>query len=165
MLRVPTFAGLRDLAVVLATAGLLAGCNRSAPPAQSTSTPPASEPKPAPAPGVRVYISDETGGSVVVVDPDSGQVVERISVGKRPRGIRLSPAGDKLYVALSGSPMAPPGVDESKLPPPDRSADGIGVVDLASHKLVRTYASGQDPESFDVSLDGRTIYISNEETS
>ena len=34
------------------------------------------------------------------------------------------------------------GVDESKLPPADRSADGVGVVDLATRKLVRTLPSG-----------------------
>ncbi len=30
-------------------------------------------------------------------------------------------------------------------------------------KLVRTYASGQDPESFDLSRDGKTLYVSNED--
>lgn len=100
-----------------------------------------------------------------MLDPVAGQVLERISVGKRPRGIKLSPDGKTLYVALSGSPNAPPGVDESKLPPPDRTADGIGVVDLARHKLVRTLPGGQDPEAFDLSSDGKTLYISNEETS
>src|SRR5262245_39994744 len=136
------------LAAAVVAGAVWAGCSRSAPPAQSTSAPSASAPQPAPESGTRVYISDATGGNVIVVDPESGQVIERIAVGKRPRGIRLSPAGDRLFVALSGSPMAPPGVDESKLPPADRSADGIGAVDLASHKLVRTYESGQDPEAF-----------------
>ena len=63
-------------------------------------------------------------------------------MGKRPRGVKLSHDGKLLYVALSGSPRAAPGVDESKLPPPDRAADGVGVVDLATRKLIRTYASG-----------------------
>ena len=40
-----------------------------------------------------------------------------IAVGKRPRGIKLSRDGTRLFVALSGSPMRRPGVDESKLPP------------------------------------------------
>ena len=70
-----------------------------------------------------------------------------------------------LLVALSGSPIAGPGVDESKLPPADRAADGIGVVDLATRKLVRTLTSGQDPEAFDLSPDGKTMYVSNEETA
>ena len=70
-----------------------------------------------------------------------------------------------MLVALSGSPIAGPGVDESKLPPADRAADGIGVVDLATRKLVRTLKSGQDPEAFDLSPDGKTLYVSNEETA
>jgi YVTN family beta-propeller protein len=112
-----------------------------------------------------VYVSGEESGEIIVVDVDAGQVVARIPVGKRPRGIKLSRDGKLLYVALSGSPRGGPGVDESKLPPGDRTADGIGVVDLASHKLLRTLPSGQDPEAFDLSRDGKTIFISNEETA
>lgn len=114
---------------------------------------------------LRIYVSNEDSGEITVVDPGAGQVLERISVGKRPRGIKLAPDGKLLYVALSGSPSAGPGVDESKLPPPDRAADGIGVVDLATFKLLRTLPSGQDPEAFDLSRDGKTLYISNEETA
>ncbi|HSZ81079.1 MAG TPA: hypothetical protein VLA14_02300, partial [Polyangia bacterium] len=112
-----------------------------------------------------IYVSLEEGGEVVAVDPDTGTVEARVPVGKRPRGIKVSPNGKLLFVALSGSPRAAPGVDESKLPPGDRAADGIGVVDLATHKLLRTIQSGQDPEAFDVSRDGKTLYVSNEETA
>src|SRR5262252_7470101 len=115
--------------------------------------------------GPRVYVSDETGTEVVVVDPAGGKVLQKIAIGKRPRGIKLSPDASQLFVALSGSPIGGPGVDESKLPPGDRSADGIGVVDVASGTLVRTYQSGQDPETFAVSDDGKMLYVSNEETS
>ena len=90
----------------------------------------------------RLYVSDETGGNVVVVDPQQQRVVVRIAVGKRPRGIQVSPDHRKVYVALSGSPIGGPNVDESKLPPPDHRYDGIGVVDLASQKLATTYQSG-----------------------
>lgn len=126
----------------------LAGCSQSAPPAP-----------------LRVFVSNETAGTVVVVDPATGQVEDRITVGKRPRGLRFSRDGSQLFVALSGSPIAGPGVDESALPEGDRSADGIGVVDVATRKLIRTYPSGQDPESFDLSPDGQTMYVSNEETA
>lgn len=112
-----------------------------------------------------LYVSAEDSGEVVVVDPTSAQVMARIAVGKRPRGIQVSRDGKRLFVALSGSPRGGPNVDESQLPPADRAADGIGVVDLASKKLERTLPSGQDPESFDLSLDGRTLYVSNEETA
>ena len=95
----------------------------------------------------RVYVSNETGGDIAVIDLGAGTVVERIPVGKRPRGLKLSRDGKQLLVALSGSPIGGPGVDESKLPPADRGADGIGLVDLETRKLVRLFPSGQDPES------------------
>jgi YVTN family beta-propeller protein len=112
-----------------------------------------------------VYVSAESSGEVVVVDPEHASVVARIPVGKRPRGLVVSPDGRYLYVALSGSPRGGPNVDESTLPPADRAADGIGVVDLSERKLLRTLPSGQDPESFDLSRDGKTLYVSNEETA
>lgn len=117
------------------------------------------------APGVeRIFVSDERGGNVVIADPTSGTVVARIPVGKRPRGIQVSPDHKRVYVALSGSPIGGPNVDESKLPPPDRRYDGIGVVDLASQKLINTYQSGADPETFALSRDGKMLYVSNEDT-
>ncbi len=117
-----------------------------------------------PGSGARLYVSDERGGDVVIVDPDAGSVVARIAVGKRPRGIQLSADRKLLYVALSGSPIAGPNVDESRLPPPDRRYDGIGVVDLRSQKLISTYPSGADPEAFAIAHDGATLYASNEDT-
>jgi YVTN family beta-propeller protein len=112
----------------------------------------------------RVYVSDERGGNVVIVDPQSAAVIARIPVGKRPRGIQVSPDRARVYVALSGSPMGGPNVDESKLPPPDRRYDGIGVVELKSQKLASTLQSGADPETFALSRGGRILYVSNEDT-
>jgi YVTN family beta-propeller protein len=112
----------------------------------------------------RLYVSDESGGNVAVVDPAAGAVIATIPVGRRPRGIAVSADGTRLYVALSGSPNGGPNVDESKLPPPDRRFDGIGVVDLRSHKLITTFPSNADPETFAISHDGKTLYASNEDT-
>ncbi len=112
-----------------------------------------------------LYLSAESSGEIVVVDPDTAAVQARIAVGKRPRGLKVSRDGRFLYVALSGSPRGGPNVDESTLPPGDRSADGIGVVDLVERTLLRTLPSGQDPEAFDLSRDGKWLYVSNEETA
>jgi len=147
---------------VLILLALTAACGSPAP-ATSSST--ATPPTPAASSGPRLYVSDETGGAVIVIDAASAQVIARIPVGKRPRGIRLSADGTRLFVALSGSPISGPGVDESKLPPADRTADGIGVVDIATGTLTRTLKSGPDPETFALSADGASLYVSNEETA
>jgi YVTN family beta-propeller protein len=116
------------------------------------------------APESRVFVSNENAGTVSVIDARTSKTLATIAVGKRPRGLRVTKDGRTLYVALSGSPKGGPGVDESKLPPPDRSADGIGVVDLEQLRLVDTIASGQDPESFDLVGD-RFLVVSNEESA
>jgi YVTN family beta-propeller protein len=113
----------------------------------------------------RLYVSNEDGGDISVVDTATLEVIAHIPVGKRPRGLKLSRDGKRLYVALSGSPRGGPGVDESKLPPADRTADGIGVVDLAAGKVLKVLPSGQDPESFDLSADGKRLFVSNEESA
>lgn len=163
-----SFAHVLRSAAAIVAAGLLAGaCQGSQAPreeAAPASAPPAAE-APAPAEGPRLYVSDETGRDVVVIDAAKGEVAGRIEVGKRPRALQLTNNGTQLLIALSGSPIAGPGVDESKLPPADRAADGIGLVDVASGKLIRKFNSGDDPEAFDISPDGKTLYVSNEDSA
>src|SRR3954463_5150253 len=113
----------------------------------------------------RLYVSNEDGGDIAVVDTATLEVVAHIPVGKRPRGLKLAADGRHLYVALSGSPRGGPGVDESKLPPPDRTADGVGVVDIVERKLTKVLPSGPDPEQVDVSPDGTQIYVANEDAA
>lgn len=129
--------------------------------------PPATEPaggKPVSAvPGPRLFVTNERSGDLSVIELGSNRVVATIPLGKRPRGIRASPDRTTLYVALSGSPYAPPGVDEKSLPPPDRSADGIGVVDVRAARLVKLIPAGTDPEQLAVSKDGSRLFIANED--
>src|ERR1700729_703269 len=111
----------------------------------------------------RIYVTNEVSGDMTVIDSATYQVIATVPLGKRPRGIHASPDRKTIYVALSGSPIAGPGVDESTLPPPDKSADGIGVFDVAQNKVVRIIKGGSDPENFDISKDGTQIYVSNED--
>src|SRR4051812_7224199 len=113
----------------------------------------------------RVYVSNETSGDVSIIDPVKMETLVNVPIGKRARGIHPSPDGKLLYIALSGSPLAPPGIDESTLPPPDKSADGVGVFDVTQQKLLRKVPGGSDPEQFAVSKDGKLLYVSNEDAA
>jgi len=110
-----------------------------------------------------VFVTNEDSDNVTIIDSGIDSVIATVPAGKRPRGVRLSPDGKTLFVAVSGSPKGGPGVDESKLPAPDRRADGIAVIDVATLKPVKTLRGGNDPEAFAVSNDGKTVYVSNED--
>src|SRR3954470_20609212 len=76
----------------------------------------------------KVFVSNERSGDIAVIDNAQRKFLGMIAVGKRPRGILVSRDGTVVYVALSGSPIGGPKVDESKLPPADKRADGIGMI-------------------------------------
>lgn len=123
-----------------------------------------------------VYVSNEKSGDVTVINGSDNRVVATIPLGKRPRGVHASPDGRTVYVALTGTPVAgPPALDAKGNPAAqkakddddgaqaDKSADGIGVIDVAHRKLARKISGGSDPEEFSLSADGRKLYVSNED--
>jgi PQQ-dependent catabolism-associated beta-propeller protein len=113
----------------------------------------------------RAYVSNEDGESVSVLDGAKGEVIATVNVGKRPRGLKLSHDGSKLYVAVSGLPKCPPSVPDEECAKlkRDLAADGIAVIDTAALKLVKLLKVGSDPEQFDLSPDGKRLFISNED--
>jgi YVTN family beta-propeller protein len=137
----------------------------------------ASLPTMASAAGFQVYVTNERSGDLTVIDGATFKVVKTIPVGKRPRGIHTSPDGKTVYVALSGSPIeGPTRIDANGNPvferekdddddeeKADKAADGIGVVDVATQKFLRKLSVGSDPEEFDISADGKHLYVSNED--
>jgi YVTN family beta-propeller protein len=129
------------------------------------------------APRYQVYVSNERSGDVTIID-GGGHLLGTIAVGKRPRGIHASPDGKTVYVALSGTPIAaPPQLDAKGNPifqrgkddddedsvKADKSADAIGVVDVAQRKMTGKISAGSDPEEFSLSKDGTRLYVSNED--
>ena len=58
-------------------------------------------------PPYRVYVTNEGSGDLTAIAGGTHEVLATIPLGKRPRGIKAG--GDRLFVALSGSPPAPPG--------------------------------------------------------
>ncbi|HIE92776.1 MAG TPA: hypothetical protein EYQ83_07880 [Acidobacteria bacterium] len=119
----------------------------------------------APPPPYVVYVTNEGSGDLTVIRGDTHEVTATIPLGKRPRGIKVGPNGQQLFVALSGSPPAPPGVDEDTLPPPDRAADGVGIVDIAEQRVANVLRAGTDPEQVAVSADGTRVFVANEDAA
>jgi len=150
---------------IAVAAALTAACGGSQPhPPAATGAAPASAPAATP-PRVRVYVTNEWSGDLTVINGDTQEAIGTYKLGKRPRGIQASPDGKSLYVALSGSPPAPPGVDEKSLPPPDRSADGIGEIDADTYTVKRILHTGTDPEQLAISDDGTRLYVANEDAA
>ncbi len=112
----------------------------------------------------RVFVTNEGSGDLTVIDGRRREVIATIPLGKRPRGIAADARGERLFVALSGSPLAAPGVDESSLPPADKGADGIGIIDTKTLALIRIIRGVSDPEQIAVSSDGRRLYVASEDT-
>jgi YVTN family beta-propeller protein len=115
----------------------------------------------------RIYVSNEDGHSVTVIDAAQSAVVATISVGKRPRGMKLNASGTRLYVALSGLPKCPPHVPDEECAKLERDlkADGVAVVDTTSNELIRVIKAGSDPEQFDISPDGKRLFVANEDAA
>src|SRR5436190_11776375 len=113
-------------------------------------------------PNYLVFVSNERSGDVTVIDGATDAVVATFKVGKRPRGIRATPDGTRVFVTLSGSPRMAPGVDENRAPA-DKTADGLGVIDPMARKLIDRWHVGSDPEQFAISKDGKFAFIANED--
>src|SRR5216110_183053 len=86
-------------------------------------------------PSYLVFVSNERSGDVTVIDGATDSVAGSFPVGKRPRGIHATPDGRRVFVTLSGSPRMAPGLDENRATA-DKRADGLGVIDPASRKLI-----------------------------
>ena len=115
--------------------------------------------------GEIAYVSNEDSHTVSVIDFDKGAAIATVEVGKRPRGLKLSHDGSKLYVAVSGTPKCAPSVpdEECEKLKRDLEADGIAVVDTRSHKVLGVLAAGSDPEQFDFTADGTRLFVANED--
>lgn len=120
-----------------------------------------------PAEAARLYVSNEDGHSVTVLDAGTAATIATIAVGKRPRGMKLNHDGSRLFVAVSGLPKCPPSVPDEECAKLERDlkADGVAIVDTATHKVVQVLHAGSDPEQFALSPDGKRLFVANEDAA
>src|SRR5918993_496347 len=157
---------MNKLTLILGAAVIL-GCGREAelPDAQADSSRASTGGAEALPSGELAYVTNEDSQELTVIDTRSDSVVSTIPVGTRPRGVRVAPDGKTVFVALSGSPKCPPTMpdEECEKLKADKSKDGVAVVDVAQRKTTRVLPGGSDPEAFDISEDGSTLFVSNED--
>jgi len=115
-----------------------------------------------PRPEPLVFVTAEASGQVAVIDQAKGEVTDTIKVGARPRGLRLSRDGRLLFVAVGGPAKA---AARGPTPPGDADAAGLAIIDVAGRKLMRKVAAGSSPFDVDLSTDGRTAFVSNNDTN
>ena len=93
---------------------------------------------------VEIYVSNEKGNSISIIDGDTLELIETVPVGNRPRGIALSSDGRYLYICASDD-------------------DTIQVMDTETREILVHLPSGPDPELLVLSPDDALIYAANED--
>ncbi len=96
--------------------------------------------------GNTLYVIGQESNQVLVVNPLSGQVEERIDVGLRPHTIALSPDNQTGYVS-------------------NQWADDIYQIDLNTRAVTDTIVGGSGPAGMAVSPDGEYLYVVNSYSS
>ncbi|ETW12236.1 40-residue YVTN family beta-propeller repeat-containing protein [Roseivivax marinus] len=92
----------------------------------------------------KVFVSNERGNTVTVIDSETWEVLEEFDAGNRPRGITIAPDGSELYVCASDD-------------------DLVRVFDPETYEELHTLPSGPDPELFVIHPSGNPLYIANED--
>ncbi|SDJ27404.1 YVTN family beta-propeller repeat protein [Salipiger marinus] len=92
----------------------------------------------------KVFVSNEKGNTISVIDTADWSVLTEFHGGNRPRGITISPDGKLLYVCASDD-------------------DLVRVFDTETYEELYTLPSGPDPELFVLHPSGNPLYIANED--
>ncbi|CAA2137914.1 PQQ-dependent catabolism-associated beta-propeller protein [Hyphomicrobium sp. ghe19] len=91
------------------------------------------------------FISNEKDNTITILDTDTLKVIKSVPVGKRPRGMVLSPDYKTLFICAG---------DDNRL----------DVMDTSTFEITSTHeTSGPDPELLDIDHAGKFIYIANED--
>ena len=134
--------------------------------------------------GKKLYVVCEDGDSLLAVDTQTRQVVSRVTVGHKPKGLAVSPDGKTLYVSNEWSDTVsevdaatftvkrtintgwgPVGLVTDRpgktLYVANSIADSVSVIDLASGTEIKRFVTHRYPEQMLLSRDGKRVYVSN----
>jgi YVTN family beta-propeller protein len=90
----------------------------------------------------RIFVTDEMGGALTVIDADTNAVVTRIDMGGEVGNVQYDPATKKIYA-------------------PIQSRNELAVVDPKLNRLVDHFAlpGGRHPHGLRIASDGPTGYV------
>ena len=120
--------------------------------------------------GSRLLVANKNTGDMAVIDTASGQVVQRVKIGKNPEYVRVH--NGYAYVTYEpgeeGGPPAASGAnagngkpgaadDDASKPPAE-----IAIVDMKTWHVIRSVTSGHETEGIEFSRDGKWMLVTNE---
>ena len=83
-----------------------------------------------------LFVTLEKDNAVAIVDGETGQLLNTVPVGQRPRGVAFGKDKTLLYIATSDD-------------------DTIQILDTQTLKVVGALPSGDDPELFKIHPNGQ----------
>jgi YVTN family beta-propeller protein len=92
--------------------------------------------------GNLLYIVCEDSDLLLVVDTHAMRVIQRIPVGRTPRGIAISPDGKTLYVS-------------------NEADNTVSEIDRATLRIRRTLRAGWGPVGLTTNRQGNVLYVAN----
>ncbi len=92
----------------------------------------------------RIYVTNEKSSTITVLDGRSDTAVDEFATCARPRGIHFNLDRTRFFVGCADDNV-------------------IAVYEVATAKLVQRIRKMEEPETFDLSPDGRYLVVSNEE--
>ena len=117
--------------------------------------------------GKKLVVATKDNGSISIVDTATGEVVQKIEVGKNPECVRVS--GNFAFVSSEpsskGGPPPAPGSKEAEEDDDDdeeKIPAKIIVVDLTKGEKVKEITGGPETEGIEFSADGKQLVITNE---
>jgi len=130
--------------------------------------------------GSRLLVANKNTGDLAVIDTVSGEVVQRVKIGKNPEFVRVH--NGYAYVTYEpgeeGGPPAAnvqPGKETSQQanqqgtkPHADDDDDAnkppaeIAIVDMKTWRVLRSVTSGHETEGIEFSRDGKSMLVTNE---
>ena len=97
--------------------------------------------------GRLLYVVCERSDQLLVLNAKEGVVLQRIRVGRTPRGVAISPDGRQVFVTNSWDDTV--------------SVIDAAKIDSATETATRTIATGAEPYGVVVDHAGKTLYVAN----